>query len=174
VFGENNGSLKRNIHHVSGQNQETVRDQPHAMMAVAKVAMGCEIAYNQGFDAYEMYGHALLKASEFGARYNLGDNNFQSSIPGPSDPYGSYYYFDRTWELNIWGGTEISSSGRGESSISPYEIAYNHYVRREGIEMPWTEAILPSAGEAWNASDAAPGYSSFLVAAAELLRELGL
>jgi hypothetical protein len=174
VFGENNGSLKRNIHHVSGQNQETTRDQPHAMMAVAKVALGCEIAYNQGFDAYEIYDHALLRASEFGARYNLGDNNFQSSIPGPSDPYGSYYYFDRTWELALWGGTEISSSDRGGGSIFPYEIAYNHYVRREGIEMPWTEAGLPLAGEGWNASDAAPGYSSFLVAAAELVRELGL
>jgi hypothetical protein len=174
VFGENNGSLKRNIHHVSGQNQETVRDQPHAMMAVAKLALGCEIAYKQGYDAYEMYDHALLKASEFGARYNLGDNNFQSSVPGPSDPYGSYYYFDWKWELSTWGGTRISSSDRGGGSIFPYETAYNHYVRREGIEMPWTEAILPLSGEGWNASDAAPGYSSFLVTAAELVRELGL
>jgi hypothetical protein len=174
VFGENNGSLKRNIHHISGQNQETGRDQPHAMMAVAKLALGCEIAYKQGYDAYEMYDHVLLKASEFGARYNLGDNNFQSYVPRPSDPYGSYYYFDRTWELSTWGATEISSSGRGGGSVFPYETAYNHYVRREGIEMPWTEAILPLAGEGWNGEDSAPGYSSFLVAAAGLVRELGL
>jgi hypothetical protein len=173
-FGENNGSLKRNIHHVSGQNQETTRDQPHAMMAVAKLALGCEIAYKQGYDAYEIYDKALLKASEFGARYNLGDNNFQSYIPGPSDPYGSWYYYDRSWELSIWGGTAISSGDRGGGSIHPYETAYNHYVRREGMEMPWTEAILPSGGEGWNAADSAPGYSSFLVAAAELVRELGL
>ncbi|MDR3192281.1 MAG: alginate lyase family protein [Treponema sp.] len=173
-FGENNGSLKRNIHHVSGQNQETTRDQSHALLAEGKLALGCEIAYKQGYDAYELYDHALLKASEFGARYNLGDNNFQSYISGPSDPYGPYYYFERTWELALWGGTVIGSGDRGGGSVFPYELAYNHYVRREGLEMPWTEAILPSGGEGWNASDAAPGYSSFLAGASELVRELGL
>ncbi|MDR1127996.1 MAG: alginate lyase family protein [Treponema sp.] len=173
-FGENDGGLKKNIHHLSGQNGETGRDQPHAVMAMAKMALACEIAYKQGFDAYEVYDRAMWKGSEFSARYNLGDNNFQSSIPQAFDPYSPTYYFEFKWDLALWGAWTINSTNRGGGSIFPYEVAYNHYFRRRSIATPWSEAQLPRDGEGWNASDSAPGYSSFLVAAAELVRELGL
>jgi hypothetical protein len=174
VWGENDGGLKRYIHHTSGQCGETTRDQPHAMLAVAKIALACETAYKQGDNPFEAYDDALWKASEFGARYNLGDNNFNAAIPAPFDPYSPTYYVEWQWDLSLWGATGISSDGRSGDSIFPAEIAYNHYVRREGIQMPWTESMLPRNGEGWNASDSAPGYSSFLIAAPELVRELGL
>jgi hypothetical protein len=173
MFADNDGNMRNYVHHLTGQLSESTRDQPHALMGCAKIILGCEMAWKQGDNAYDLYDNVMYKSSEFNARYNLGDNNFDSYVPRPFDPRSSTYYYDIQWELSLWS-KEMNSSGRGGGSIFPFELAYNHYVRRMGMDMPWTESMLPLDGEGWNASDAAPGYSSFLIAAPELVRELGL
>ncbi|KAB8162032.1 cell wall anchor protein [Streptomyces sp. 3MP-14] len=130
--GEGNGSLPHAVPHLHGdlaQWQESGRDQGHTIMGIGLMGTLCEMAWNQGVDLYGADGNRFLKACEYVARYNLGNDV-------PFTPYQ-------------WGTgqncaprehTVISSAGRGQ--VRPvWERVYHHYAGRRGLATPNLSAI---------------------------------
>ena len=125
-----NGALPRYIS-VTGQCQETGRDQAHAQLGVGTLAETCEMAWSQGDDLYGAYDNRLLQGYEYMAKYNLGWD-----VPFTT-------WTDCTGLYNEW--TEPGQMGRGKL-WSIYEIAYNHYVGRKGLKMPYVSMALGKGG----------------------------
>ena len=123
-----NGTIKNYISGVTGQIQESGRDQGHSQLGVGALATVCEIAYNQGDDLYSALNNRLLKGFEYVARYNLGDDNV---------PFTTWK--DVTGRYSDW--KVISDKSRGHF-IPVYEMVYNHYVRIKGLSMPYTEQVI--------------------------------
>lgn len=125
-----NGSLPNYISE-TGQCQETGRDQAHAQLGVGNLAETCEVAWNQGDDLYGALDNRLLAGYEYMARYNLG---YEVPFRQWTDCTGLYC----NW-------TEPGQMQRGKF-FSVYEVAYNHYVGRKGLQMPYTAQVLGKAG----------------------------
>lgn len=125
--GHDNGTIKNYIGE-NGQCQESGRDQDHVMFGLGNLAEACETAYNQGDEKmYAALDNRLLTGYEYTAKYNLGE-----SVPFTTwtDISGRYC----NWQI-------ISDKLRGV--FRPiYEIVYNHYVTRKGLDMPYTRRVL--------------------------------
>ena len=121
-----NGSLPRYVS-PSGQCQETGRDQAHAQLGLGALADICEMAWEQGDDLWGALDNRLMHGLEYTARYNLGyDVPFQT-------------WTDCTGLYNEW--TEPGAMGRG-TIRDIYQAAYNHYVGRRHLKMPYTKRVL--------------------------------
>lgn len=98
------------------------------MFGLGNLAEACETAYNQGDEKmYAAFDNRLLTGYEYTAKYNLGE-----SVPFTTwtDISGRYC----NWQT-------ISDKLRGV--FRPiYEIVYNHYVTRKGLDMPYTRRVL--------------------------------
>jgi len=125
---DDNGTIRHYISGATGQIQESGRDQGHSQLGIGALATVCEIAWNQGQDLYSALDNRLLKGFEYVAKYNLGDDDV---------PFVTWR--DVTGKYSNW--TAISSISRGHF-IPIFEMAYNHYVRRMGLSMPYTEAVI--------------------------------
>jgi hypothetical protein len=127
--GAGNGSIYNAIPylHPNGlaQWQESGRDQPHTMLGIGLMATINEMAWNQGDDLYGWANNRFLRAAEYVAKYNLGDDNV---------PYSTYEWGNGT-NGAVQTQTVISSSGRG-GSRPIWEMIYNHYVNRRGLSAP--------------------------------------
>lgn len=126
--GNDNGTIQNYISGATGQIQESGRDQGHSQLGIGALATICEIAFNQGDDLYSAFNNRLLKGFEYVAKYNLGNNDV---------PFETWQ--DVTGKYSDW--TVISEKGRGRF-IPIYEMAYNHYVLRKGMKMPYTEQVV--------------------------------
>jgi hypothetical protein len=126
LHANDNGTIE-NYAGETGQLQESGRDQGHCMLAIGSMATVCEIAWQQGDDLYSALDSRLLKAFEYTAKYNLG---YDVPFTRWTDITGKYS--DRT---------QISDVSRG--NFKPvFEMAYNHYVNRKGLSMPYTLQVL--------------------------------
>lgn len=145
---KDNGSLYNYIINESGQCQESGRDQAHVMLGLGNLAETCEVGYHQGLDMYGALNNRLLTGYEYTAKFNLGQD-----VPFVkwTDVTGKY----AEWEV-------ISQQARG--TFRPvFEIVYNHYVRRKGLQMPWTEKVLEKTRpEGIPAFADNPGFGSLL------------
>jgi hypothetical protein len=101
----------------SGCTNETDRDQAHAQMGIGFLADGCEIAWHQGVDAWAFHDNRLYKGYELTAKYNLGESISCPDVGGVSSQYRGEY-------APIW------------------EIAYNHYHNRKGMDMPYSRQVV--------------------------------
>lgn len=126
--GNDNGTIKNYISGVTGQIQESGRDQGHSQLGIGALATVCEIAWNQGNDLYGALDNRLLKGFEYVAKYNLGHDDV---------PFETWT--DITGKYSKW--TKISEVSRGRL-IPIYEMVYNHYVLRKGLSMPYTEEVI--------------------------------
>ena len=126
LHANDNGSLPKYISE-TGQCQETGRDQGHVQLGLEALAETCEMAWEQGDDLWGALDNRLMKGYEYTAKYNLGyDVPFET-------------WTDCTGLYNDW--TEPGQMGRG-NLWKIYDIAYNHYVGRKGLKMPYTEMIV--------------------------------
>ena len=126
LHANDNGSLPMYVGE-TGQCQETGRDQGHVQLGLEALAQTCEMAWEQGDDLWGALDNRLLKGFEYTARYNLGhDVPFQT-------------WTDCTGLYNDW--TEPGQMGRGKL-WDIYQLPYNHYVKRKGLSMPYTEKVL--------------------------------
>ena len=126
-LGANDNGALPNYVAASGQCQETGRDQGHTQLGLGALCETCEMAWSQGTDLWGALDNRLMKGMEYTARYNLGyDVPFET-------------WTDCTGLYNDW--TEPGSMGRGVIR-SVYDLAYNHYVGRKGLKMPYTKKIL--------------------------------
>ncbi|WP_144916059.1 alginate lyase family protein [Mucilaginibacter frigoritolerans] len=125
--GYDNGNVKHYIDSLTGQVQESGRDQVHTMLGIGCLASTCEIAYNQGDDLYSAYNNRLLLGFEYVAKYNLGYNV----------PFQTYKEVTGKYS-NL---SKISDKDRG-MLIPIYEMVYNHYVRIKDFQMPYTAKMI--------------------------------
>lgn len=149
--GNDNGCLTKYIGE-TGQCQESGRDQNHTMLGLGHLAEACEIAYNQNNETlYSASENRLMAGYEYTAKYNLGED-----VPFTQ-------WIDVTGRYSDW--TVISETDRG--NFRPiFEIAYNHYVTRKGLEMPYTQQVIaqisPEGPVAASACCDNPGYGTLL------------
>jgi hypothetical protein len=146
--GSGNGRLSHYVINESGQCQESGRDQQHTQLGLALLAASCEIAWNQGIDLYAFDDYRLLKGFEYSAKYNLGgDVPFIETL----DRTGKYHHY------------KISEEGRGRLR-AVFEMPYNHYVNRAGLQAPFTQkaaqAVRPE-GPGYPGADH-PGFGTLL------------
>ncbi len=149
--GEGNGSIDNYVLTAAGQLQESNRDQPHTMLALGSMAEIAEMALKQGVDLYSSSGNAIMRGFEYTSKYNLGN----------TVPYETAYdYCEKNY--SDYTPEAISANGRGQFR-SVFEIAYNHYVYRKGLQMPWTQEVLHTMGPEGAPFGADnPGYGSLL------------
>ncbi|MDE7118848.1 MAG: alginate lyase family protein, partial [Bacteroidaceae bacterium] len=126
LHANDNGSLPKYIGE-TGQCQETGRDQNHVQLGLEALAQTCEMAWEQGDDLWGVLDNRLMKGFEYTAKYNLG---YEVPFTIWTDCTGLY---------NDW--TEPGQMGRG-NLWDIYELPYNHYVKRKGLSMPYTERIV--------------------------------
>jgi hypothetical protein len=126
LHGTGDGAITHYIIDDSGQCQESGRDQAHTQLGIGLLAECCEIAWKQNIDLYSAADNRLMKGYEYTAKYNLGlDVPFVTHV----DTTGKYRQ------------TAISSIQRGRLR-AVWEIAWNHYHGRLGLEMPFTSQVV--------------------------------
>jgi len=128
--GAGNGSIKHAVPFVYdseglAQWQESGRDQGHTMMGMGQMGAFCEMAWNQGEDLYGYDNNRFMKAAQYVAKYNLGQD-----VPFTKYTWGtgqSCAYSEHT---------VISSASRGQ--LRPvWEILHYHYTRRKYLSVPY-------------------------------------
>ncbi|GHB35291.1 membrane protein [Streptomyces umbrinus] len=135
--GAGNGSINHAVPFVYdsqglAQWQESGRDQGHTMMGMGQMGAFCEMAWSQGDDLYGYGDNRFMKAAQYVAKYNLGQDV----------PFTTY-----TWGTGQncaqQSHTVISASGRGQ--VRPvWDILHYHYARRRGLSVPYITAIAES------------------------------
>ncbi|MDR0543104.1 MAG: glycoside hydrolase family 97 catalytic domain-containing protein [Dysgonamonadaceae bacterium] len=146
--GHDNGTIENYIDGATGQIQESGRDQAHSQLGIGAMAVVCELAWKQGDDLYSALNNKLLKGYEYVAKYNLGDDDL---------PFRQWT--DITGKYNSW--TKISDKARGQ--LRPiFEIAYNHYVSRKRLKMPYTGKVLEKIRPEGFSGDQPPSFGSLL------------
>jgi len=135
--GGGNGAIGNAVYYLHpgnlGQWQESGRDQGHATLGIGLMGAFCEMAWKQGDDMYGFSENRFLAGAEYVASYNLGNDV----------PYVTY--------SNCVNVTQpvIAEGGRGD--IRPiWELAYNHYVKRQGLAAPnvatYAARVRPEGG----------------------------
>ncbi|MEU1165333.1 alginate lyase family protein [Streptomyces sp. NPDC005921] len=135
--GAGNGSLAHAVPYLYtdsdgyglGQWQESGRDQGHTVMGMGQTGAICEMAWNQGDDLYSYDDRRFMKAAQYVAKYNLGQDV----------PYTTY-----TWGTGQScaqsSQTVISDSSRGQ--LRPvWAMLHFHYNRRIGLDDKYISAM---------------------------------
>jgi hypothetical protein len=112
-----------------GQWQESGRDQGHTIMGMGQMGAVCEMAWNQGDDLYSYDGRRFMKAAQYVAKYNLGNNV----------PFTTY-----TWGTGQncaqQSHTVINSGSRGQ--VRPvWAMLHYHYNRRLYLDDKWISQL---------------------------------
>ena len=146
LHANDNGTIANYVDGETGQIQESGRDQGHSQLGIGAMATVCEIAWKQGHDLYAALDNRLLKGFEYTASYNLGNE-----VPFKK-------WKDITGKYSDW--EQISVMGRGRF-IPIYQMVYNHYVRRKGLSMPFTQQVIAKMGAEGYDRDQ-PGFGGLL------------
>ncbi len=129
-----------------GQNQESGRDQGHAMMSVAVAGNLCQMAYtlyqgNQSvpeLDFFAANDNEIMKMGEYTALFNLRDGADQLNTTGgwlltpDRMPFNEYVYCIGCSCPNQNHGTTHTAvaNDEGRGKLRPgWEIYYNHYAK---------------------------------------------
>jgi hypothetical protein len=132
-----------------GQWQESGRDQGHTMMGMGQLGTFCEMAWNQDIDLYGYDDNRFLKAAEYVAKYNLG-------YDVPFTTYSWQHGQSGAWRSQ----TVISDAGRGQ--VRPvWELIYNHYVIRRGLDAPHVAQIAAQVRPEGGGGDYGPNSGGF-------------
>lgn len=134
----------------SGQSPAATR--AHTIMGIGQMGALCEMAWNQGDDLYGHDDNRFMKAAEYVARYNLGQD-----VPSTRYTWGTGTTCARREH------TVISDAGRGQArpvwdirtTTTPGAAAWPSRTSR-----PWPSATAPRAGAATTAPTAADTTSS--------------
>ncbi len=115
--------------------QESGRDYAHVMGGQGLLMEMCQIAWNQGLDLFGYDNNRLLGTAEHAAQYTLW-----KGVP--------YTYYNNCDNANQF---YISENYHGRLDASHFELVYNHYVVRQGLEAPHVKLFAalrrPEPGE---------------------------
>jgi len=135
--GAGNGSIKHAVPFVYddqglAQYQESGRDQGHTIMGMGQLGAFCETAWSQGDDLYGYDSNRFMKAAQYVAKYNLGQD-----VPFTTYTWGTGQNCAQQSQ------TVISSASRGQ--VRPvWDILHYHYARRRGLSVPYITAMAES------------------------------
>lgn len=121
--------LPGNFHRKTGQSSEAGRDQSHAQSGLGWAALAAKTLEAQGIDVWGEMGSVMLKASEYMARYNLGE-------AVEHDPK-----FSRCLSVLLGGPWDKASEhNRGITGKGPgvWDLIYYKFVVEKGVKAPWT------------------------------------
>ncbi|WP_329071591.1 alginate lyase family protein [Streptomyces sp. NBC_01429] len=152
--GAGNGAIQKAVPFVYesqglAQWQESGRDQGHTMMGMGQMGAFCEMAWNQGDDLYGYDNNRFMKAAQYVAKYNLGQ--------------------DVPWTKYTWGTgqscayqehTAISADSRGQAR-PVWDILHYHYARRRNLSVPYITAIAESVRPEGGGGDYGPNSGGF-------------
>ncbi|MFD8870945.1 alginate lyase family protein [Streptomyces sp. NPDC059590] len=132
--GAGNGSIKHAVPFVYddqglAQWQESGRDQGHTMMGMGQMGAFCEMAWSQGEDLYGYDNNRFMKAAQYVAKYNLGQD-----VPFTTYTWGTGQNCAQQSQ------TVISSASRGQTR-PVWDILHYHYARRRGLSVPHITAM---------------------------------
>ncbi|WP_327185712.1 alginate lyase family protein [Streptomyces sp. NBC_01334] len=121
-----------------GQWQESGRDQGHTVMGMGQLGAICEMAWNQGDDLYSYDSKRFLKAAQYVAKYNLGND-----VPFTTYTWGSGQNCAQNSQ------TAISASSRGQ--VRPvWAMLHYHYNRRLSLDDKYVSqmcfSVAPEGG----------------------------
>src|SRR5699024_536870 len=134
-----NGSLPHAVPFVYedeglAQWQESGRDQAHTVLGIGLMGAFCEMAWQQGHDCYGALDDRFLKAAEYVAKYNLGEEVPFTPYTWQSGPITTAPHVG--WQTH----TSISAAARGH--VRPvWELLAGHYVGRRGLSAPWVSRM---------------------------------
>ncbi|MFM9557234.1 MULTISPECIES: alginate lyase family protein [Streptomyces] len=141
--GAGNGAIRKAVPFLYdsqglAQWQESGRDQGHTMMGMGQMGAFCEMAWSQGEDLYGYDNNRFMKAAQYVAKYNLGED-----VPFTAYTWGTGQNCAQQTH------TVISSSGRGQ--VRPvWDLLHYHYARRRGLSVPYitrmAESVRPEGG----------------------------
>jgi hypothetical protein len=133
--GRGNGALPHMVHYVHpgqmGQWQESPRDAGHTTLGIGLAGLLCEMAWNQGDDLYGLWNNRFLAGAEYVAKSNLPD-------PATGQPYAMPF---TPYSTNKGTFTAVASGTNGRPC---WEVIYNHYVNRKGLDAPYVTARAAS------------------------------
>lgn len=143
LYGNDNGTISHYFDGETGQCQESGRDQQHTVLGIGAVSAICEIAWKQGNDLYSEYKNRLLAGYEYTVKYNLG---YDVPFKTWTDITGKYCKWDVISKetKNRNGGVDTE---RGKCWQPIFYMAYNHYVKRAKLSMPYTTKLLETYKE---------------------------
>ena len=107
--------------YIQGLQGETLRDLSHMTMGLGAMTNTAETARIQGVNLYGEQQARILAAYELAARYV---NEYMDTGTTPTG----------------WVGDPVDAGGT--YYIRGWDIAYNHYARRHGINMPQTKRLV--------------------------------
>ncbi len=143
--GHDNGTIYNYIDPVTGQCQETGRDQAHVQFGFSCAALICEVAYNQGDKTlYDENNRALLTGLEYTAQLLMGDEI----------PYKVWK--DITGKYCRWNRIGTADPKDGPKYNKCWSVVYSHFVHRMGLEMPHTLRLLEA--QKWPSTYSSEGY----------------
>lgn len=136
----------------SGQSIETARDLLHVQMGLSGMVAAAEIAWNQGLDLYGYLDNRLLQCVEWHIPHimDLTDAQWPDSFDSPF--YAPQKLLVDNPHVTIWGREVEVRAGRFDAPRAVgrvwhfYEMVYNHYHNRQGLEAPQTWRILIEPG----------------------------
>ncbi|WP_039936271.1 alginate lyase family protein [Streptomyces himastatinicus] len=152
--GEGNGAIRRAIPFVYDEQglaqwQESGRDQGHTMMGMGQLGAICEMAWNQGVDLYGYDDNRFMKAAQYVAKYNLGQD-----VPFTTYTWGTGQNCAQRSQ------TVISDAGRGQIRPVWASLRY-HYARRRGLSVPFITAMAEKVGVEGGGGDYGPNSGGF-------------
>ena len=119
------------------------------MMGMGQMGAFCEMAWNQGDDLYGYDGRRFMKAAQYVAKYNLGQD-----VPFTTYTWGTGQNCAQRSQ------TVISAASRGQ--VRPvWAMLHYHYSRRRGLRRP----VHPRHGSTRRAPRAAAGTTAPTAAA---------
>ncbi|MFE6157996.1 alginate lyase family protein [Streptomyces sp. NPDC056486] len=152
--GAGNGSIKKAVPFVYdgeglAQWQESGRDQGHTVMGMGLMGAICEMAWNQGDDLYGHDDNRFMKAAQYVAKYNLGQDV----------PFTKY-----TWGTGqncaYREQTVISEAGRGQAR-PVWDLLHFHYARRRRLSVPYITALAEKVRPEGGGGDYGPNSGGF-------------
>ncbi|KAG8168160.1 hypothetical protein KVR01_003849 [Diaporthe batatas] len=102
------------------QIQESGRDQAHSLLCISLLGVIGQQGWNQGVDLYSVYGHQILNAAEYVAKYNTNHTV-------PYIPYQS------------WEGELKVVSEKARFDVRPgFEALCSHYTNIKILDASWS------------------------------------
>ena len=136
--GSGNGRVERAAWYIhpdgTAQTEESGRDQPHNQGGWYAMGLLCQMAWNQGDDLFGYDNNRVLRAYEYSAKYNSGNDDVS-------------WAYHRNTTLTY---TETLSSGaRDPGNYPAWELIYNHYANVKGIAAPWSKIAMNQVRPEW-------------------------
>ncbi|MFD0554459.1 alginate lyase family protein [Streptomyces rectiviolaceus] len=152
--GTGNGAIKKAVPFVYdgeglAQWQESGRDQGHTVMGMGLMGAICEMAWNQGDDLYGYDGNRFMKAAQYVAKYNLGQEV----------PFTKYTWGTGT-NCAYREQTVISDAGRGQAR-PVWDLLHFHYARRRRLSVPYITALAEKVRPEGGGGDYGPNSGGF-------------